>query len=281
MSQEILKEAFLNKIEKEGNEGQKKMRPDFDNVAQAIDNSHKDPSEVKDITVNGAPVIEETLADNLHDFGFNQEQQEMETHSAKLEMAQDVVNSIGLNPTFKEWKAVRNAVFSGHVAFNETLSNPRKVETLENKATLFMRLLENEFQFVKPKSESKDSTRKNKAKNDAQSILNEKYDGSISVAEDQLRSLDQLTPNLAFGTEEYSENEKEKATLRRVINQAQKAKEAENKKAVSGTLSKCDDMYRKLKSLVRKTGNGYHAQWLEEDLQNLLKKVEAESYTKE
>lgn len=257
----------------------------FDNneleVAGKIDDSMTQPSEVKDVIVNGAPVIEETLADNLHDFGYSQEQQELETHSAKLEMAQSVVDSVGLNPTFKQWKAVRNAVLSGHVAFNETLSNPRKVETLENKATLFMRLLENEFQFVKPKSESKDSARKDKAKNDAQSILNEKYDGSVSVAQDALRMLDINTPNLEFGTQEYSENEKEKATLRRVINQAQKAKDAENKKAVSGTLSNCDDMYRKLKSLVRKTGNGYHAQWLEEDLQNLLKKVQAESYTKE
>ena len=253
----------------------------FDNkeleVAGKIDDSMTQPSEVKDVIVNGAPVIEETLADNLHDFGYSQEQQELETHSAKLEMAQSVVDSVGTEPTFKQWKAVRSAVLSGHVAFNETLSNPRKVETLENKATLFMRLLENEFQFVKPKSESKDSTRKDKAKNDAQTILNEKYDGSISVAEDALRMLDINTPNFEHGTVEYDENEKEKTTIRRVIKQAKKTKEAENKKAVSGTLSNCDDMYRKLKSLVRKTGNGYHAQWLEEDLQNLLKKVEAES----
>lgn len=252
------------------------MSQENTNIAGKIDDSHKEPSEVKDVIVNGAPVIEETLADNLHDFGYSQEQQELETHSAKLEMAQSVVDSVGTEPTFPQWKAVRNAVLSGHVAFNETLSNPRKVETLENKATLFMRLLENEFQFVKPKSESKDSARKDKAKNDAQTILNEKYDGSISVAEDQLHSLDQLTPNLAFGTEEYSENEKEKATLRRVISQAQKAKEAENKKAVSGTIGKCDDLYRKVKSLIRKTGNREHAVWLLDNLDKLTTIIEEE-----
>ena len=250
------------------------MSQENTNVAQKIDDSHKEPSEVKDVIVNGAPVIEETLADNLHDFGYSQEQQELETHSAKLEMAQSVVDSVGTNPTFKQWKAVRGSVLSGHVAFNDTLSNPRKVETLENKATLFMRLLENEFQFVKPKSESKDSARKDKAKNDAQSILDEKYDGSVSVAEDALRILDINTPNLEFGTQEYSENEKEKATLRRVINQAQKAKDAENKKAVSGTLNSSDDIYRKIKTMVRKSGNREHAFWLLDNLDKLATIIE-------
>jgi len=277
MSQEILKNALLNKIEKEGNEGQKKMRPDFNKVAQAIDNSHKEPSEVKDVIVNGAPVIEETLADNLHDFGFNQEQQELETHSAKLEMAQAVVDSVGTDPTFKEWKAVRESVLSGHVAFNETLNKPRKLETLENKATLFMRLLENEFQFVKPKSKTKDSIRKADEKTTAQTILDEKYGGSISVAEDKLRLLDINTPNLEYDTEEYNENEKEKTTIRRVIKQAKKKKEADNKRAVSGTISKCDDMYRKLKTMIRKSGNTKDAQYLHTMLENAVDNLEKAS----
>ena len=252
------------------------------NVAAKIDDSHKDPSEVKDVMVNGAPVIEKALEDNLHSFGYDQERQDLQKESDEKEMARAVVDSVGINPSFKEWKAVRLAVLSGYVAFNETLSKPRELETLENKASNFMRLLEKEpYNFVKPKSKSKDSVRKADEKTTAETILEEKYGGSISVAEDQLKSLDQLTPNLEYDTQEYNDNEKEKTTIRRVIKQAKKAQEAKNKKAVSGTLSKCDDMYRKLKSLVRKTGNGYHAQWLEEDLQNLLKKVEAESYTKE
>jgi len=252
------------------------MSQENTNVAGKIDDSHKEPSEVKDVIVNGAPVIEEALADNLHDFGYSQEEQELETHSAKLEMAQAVVDSVGTEPTFKQWKAVREAVLSGHVAFNETLNNPRKVVTLENKATLFMRLLEDDFQFVKPKSKSKDSVRKADEKTTAQSILDEKYDGSISVAEDQLRSLDQLTPNLEYDTQEYNDNEKEKATIRRVIKQAKKTKEAENKKAVSGTIGKCDDVYRKVKTMIRKSGNREHAVWLLDNLDKLTTIIEEE-----
>lgn len=247
------------------------------NIAGKIDDSHKEPSEVKDVIVDGAPVIEETLADSLHSFGYDQEQQDLQKESDEKEMAKAVVDSVGTNPTFKQWKAVRLAVLSGYVAFNETLSKPRELETLENKASNFMRLLEKEpYNFVKPKSKSKDSVRKADEKTTAETILEEKYGGSISVAEDQLRSLDQLTPNLEFGTQEYSENEKEKATLRRVINQAQKAKDAENKKAVSGTLSNSDALYTKLKIMIRKSGNREHAVWLLDNLDKLTTIIEEE-----
>ena len=246
-------------------------------VAQAIDDSHKEPSEVKDVIVNGAPVIEETLADNLHDFGFNQEQQDLQKESDEKEMARAVVDSVGTNPTFKQWKAVRLAVLSGYVAFNETLSKPRELDTLENKASSFMRLLEKEpYNFVKPKSKSKDSVRKADEKTTAETILEEKYGGSISVAEDQLRSLDQLTAQLEYDTQEYNDNEKEKTTIRRVIKQAKSAQVAKNKKAVSGTLSKCDPLYTKLKIMIRKSGNREHAVWLLDNLDKLTTIIEEE-----
>lgn len=253
------------------------MSQENTNIAQAIDNSHKDPSEVKDVIVNRVPVIEETLADSLHSFGYDQERQDLQKESDEKEMAKAVVASVGLNPTFKEWKAVRLAVLSGYVAFNETLSKPRELETLENKATNFMRLLEKEpYNFVKPKSKSKDSVRKADEKTTAETILEEKYGGSISVAEDQLKSLDQLTPNLEYDTQEYNDNEKEKTTLRRVIKQAKNAQAAKNKKAVSGTLSNADAFYTKLKIMIRKSGNREHAVWLLDNLDKLTTIIEEE-----
>ena len=244
-------------------------------IANSIDKSHEAPSEVKNIVVDGAVVLDETLENNLHEFGYSQEQQSLETQSATLEMAQSVVDSVGIEPTFETWKAVRSAVLSGHVAFNDTLSTPRKNETLENKASLFMRLLENDFDFKKPKSQSTASVTKNKTVSKTADILNEKYDGSITVAEDQLTALNQLTPNLAWGTEEYKENEKEKRILHRVLNHAKKEETEKNKKAVSSTIGKCDDLYRKIKTMIRKSGNKNDAvhlhTWLDNEIDNLEK----------
>tara|TARA_R100001510_G_C7620920_1_gene181854 strand:- start:81 stop:830 length:750 start_codon:yes stop_codon:yes gene_type:complete len=228
-------------------------------IANSIDKSHEAPSEVKNIVVDGAVVLDETLENNLHEFGYFQEQQSLETQSATLEMAQAVVDSVGLEPTFATWKAVRSAVLSGHVAFNDTLTTPRKSETLENKASLFMRLLENDFGFKKPKSQSTASVTKNNTKTKTADILKDKYDGSITVAEDQLTALNQLTPNLAWGTEEYKENEKEKRILHRVLNHAKKEETEKKKKAVSKYINKSDDVYRKIKTMIRKSGECSHA----------------------
>ena len=86
-------------------------------VAQAIDNSHKEPSEVKPVMVKGAPVLSDEVIKIAENSGaelvINRIKSEDKEANILNSVAISFIQHLGKNPTYEQFMAFRASTREG------------------------------------------------------------------------------------------------------------------------------------------------------------------------
>lgn len=265
MSQEI-----LESIKKEGKELTENVYEVQKQVAGKIDDSHKEPSEVKNVVVGGVPVLDVDVANRATELGEKFGLNEVASSIAQGEILNGFailfVQKIGQTPTRDEAMAFRDATEQGiRNGYAEGgLENPAE-STIENAKSKVMNFIWDQG-VTKPASKEKSAVSKANSKSVALESFETEFESNPDAVKSALKDATARKTEWEPDSQEYKEVEREEKRIAKVLKEGTTKIASDNKKAVSATLEQCDELYRKIKSMIRKKGDDGFANDLLEEL---------------
>jgi len=203
----------------------------FDNneleVAEKIDDSHKEPSAVQTPVVDGVPIVSKGLSAKLTEYG----QESARNADSMAELKQGVVlavlEELGTTPTYDQMYSdvgIRARIVEGITEHYISKNMSQEVieknafcqATIENVASGFMTYLYDECGVTQPVSEQPDATRKRSETNKAKEAFIEEWDSDVGALDQEIKGLNEKQVNLVSGSDDYKANKKEISRLERI-----------------------------------------------------------------
>jgi hypothetical protein len=246
------------------------MSEENTNVAQKIDDSHKEPSEVKTVLVNGAPVLDVDVTNRAVElgkkFGLNESASSITQGEILNGLAILFVQNIGLTPTKDQAMAFRDATETGirQGYAKGGLTNPAD-STIENAKSKVMNFIYDQG-VEKPASKEKSAVSKANAKSVALDSFETEFESNPDAVKSALKDATAQKTEYEPESVEYKEVEREEKRIAKVLKEGTTKIASDNKKAVRGFNEGSNDYHKKILSHLNKTGN----KELAEDYQNYL-----------
>lgn len=239
-------------------------------IAQAIDNSHKEPSEVKNVVVGGVPVLDADVANRAVELGEKYGLNEVASNITQGEILNGLailfVQKIGQTPTRDEAMAFRDATETGirQGYAKGGLENPAE-STIENAKSKVMNFIYDQG-VTKPASKEKSAVSKANAKSNALDSFEKEFDSNPDAVKSALKDATAQKTEWEPDSVEYKEVEREEKRIAKVLKEGTTKVASDNKKAVRKFNEGSNDYHKKIISHLNKTGN----KELAEDYQNYL-----------